>query len=113
MKQLMRLVAKRLLQELRIDRLNRGALVRLPERQPLVLAVKGVNALLPDLIGRRDRLASSSDSPARTAHNFDEVVVRLSFHNEIHQLPRIGESACDGYFYVEIADPYGGFLDAL
>ena len=76
--QMVRAVAQRLAEELGVELLHVGVLVRLAELLALVLAIDGRDAGLADAVVGEPRLPTAADAAAGTGHDLDEMIAGLA-----------------------------------
>src|SRR5690554_2277173 len=75
MQKMVRLFSQRLAEEFFVKSLDRRIFMRFTQRHSGISPVDGVDPLLPDLHRRGNRLAAAANTPSRTAHDLNELVI--------------------------------------
>ena len=113
--QLVGLVPEGLLEECLIELLDGFIFMGLPLLlHPGIIAVQRLGAQPADFIVRRYGLAAACNAAARTAHDFDEMIVCLSCANAVHELAGICQAMGNGHaHFPQIAHGDSGFFHAV
>src|SRR5690606_19703231 len=118
MEQFVSPVASRMSKVFLVKLLHERVVLRLPERQVLVLFVQGLCPFRPEVdpasdLRRLYRLAAAVDAAARARHYLYEVVFSFAVLYLFEQLLRISGAACNSSLYLHASCLDGRFLDAF
>ena len=92
MEKFMGFLAKRLFQEFLINLFYVRIFMRFPQLLSFILTVKGAYSGISDFVIGLPGLTAAADASARTAHDFDKVIVCFAFHYLFHELFGIAQS---------------------
>lgn len=113
-------MSARFMQEVVVERLDLGVLVRLAMRHADVFVVERLGAQFHEIdaecvayAGVDDRLTASVDASARATHDFDEGVGRCAGTDFIQQGFGQRHAVGDGDFDFHAGEIQRGFLDAF
>ena len=83
MEQMVGLLAKRLLEKLVVNFFDLRIRMRLPELLARIFFIDSVNTRQTNSIIGVARLTSPTDTTARTSHNLNKMIIRLTFFDLI------------------------------
>lgn len=107
------LALARFAEEVAVEHLQNGILVRLADRQIPVNLVECLHALLLDGVRRADGLAAAADAAAWAGHDLDEVIGRDALADLLHENLRVLERVRDCDVQRMAANLERALLDAL